>query len=103
MRVTSGLLLVTTSRNPGVWGVKTVWARPPHQRSDQEVDGGDRRPPPELQLALLQPLGMLVEHGVDDVHEGLVGRKEAMAPGQHITLKPSFESVLAQHLHHPPV
>ena len=56
-----------------------------------------------LQLALLQPLGMLVEHGVDDVHKGLVGREEAVPPGQHVALEPAFERVLAQHLHHPPV
>jgi hypothetical protein len=48
----------------------------------------------------LQPLGVLVEHGVDDVHEGLVGREEAVASGQQVAFEPALEGVLGEHLHH---
>ena len=51
-------------------------------------------------LGLLQPLGVLVKHGIDDVDEGLVGGKEAVAAGEHVAFEPAFERVLAQHLHH---
>ena len=51
----------------------------------------------------LQPLGMLVEHRVDDVDERLVAVEEAVAPGQEVALEPSLALVLGQHLHHPAV
>ena len=42
---------------------------------------------------------MLVEHGVDDVDEGLVGGEEAVAAGEDVAFEPAFEGVLAEHLH----
>src|SRR5690606_8843500 len=44
----------------------------PHGGGDQQVDGGDGRAPGQV-LADGQPLGVLVEHGVDDMDEGFVG------------------------------
>ena len=46
---------------------------------------------------------MLVEHGIDDVDEGLVAGEEAVPAGQQIAFEPALALVLAQHLHHPPV
>ena len=54
-------------------------------------------------VADFQPLGVLVEHRVDDVNEGLVAREEAVAAGQEIALQPALALVLAEHLHHPAV
>ena len=59
----------------------------------------NRRAPVEFLLRLLQPLGVLVEHRIDDVDEGFVGGEEAVAPGQHIAFEPAFEGMLAQHFH----
>ena len=50
-------------------------------------------------LDLLQPLGVLVEHRVDDVDEGLVGGEEAVAAGEDVAFEPAFEGVLGEHLH----
>ena len=42
---------------------------------------------------------MLVEHGVDDVDEGLVAGEEAVASGEDVSFEPAFEGVLGEHLH----
>src|SRR4029434_4513277 len=46
------------------------------------------------------PLGVLVEHRVDDVDECLVTREETVSASQQIALKPSLALMLAQHLHY---
>src|SRR5690606_20491013 len=74
----------------------------PHRGGDQQVDGGDGRAPGQV-LADRQPLGVLVEHGVNDVDKGLVGGKKAVATGEHIALQPAFQSVFREHLQHPTV
>ena len=68
---------------------ETIVVLTPDRGCDQQVDGGDARPPGDL-LADGQPLGMLVVHGIDDVDEGLISREETMASAEHITLVPSF-------------
>ena len=49
----------------------------------------------------LQPLGVLVEHRIDDVDEGFVAVEQSVPPGQQIALQPAFALVLAEHLHDP--
>ena len=56
-----------------------------------------------MSIAHLQPLGVLVEHRVDDVDERLVAGEEAVPAGEQVALEPALALVLAQHLHHPPV
>ena len=46
---------------------------------------------------------MLIEHRIDDVHEGLVAAEEAVAAGQQIAFEPALTLVLAQHFHGAPV
>ena len=53
-----------------------------------------------MSIADLQPFRMLVEHGIDDVDEGLVAGEEAVAAGQQIAFEPALALVLAEHLHH---
>jgi len=38
----------------------------------------------------LQPLRVLVEHRVDDVHEGLVAVEQAMPAGEDVALEPAL-------------
>ena len=42
---------------------------------------------------------MLVEHGIDDVNERLVARKEPVTPCEQVPFEPAFALVLAQHFH----
>ena len=48
----------------------------------------------------LQPLGVLVEHRVDDVDERLVAVEEPVPAGQQVALEPALAQVLAEDLHH---
>ena len=65
----------------GILVREPVVVLPPDVRGEQVVE---RRqgPPPGDAARRLQPLGVLVEHGVDDVDEGLVAVEEAMPTGQ---------------------
>ncbi len=45
--------------------------------------------------------GVLVEHGVDDVDEGLVAVEQAVPAGEEVALQPALAQVLRQHLHDP--
>ena len=74
----------------------------PDMARQQIVQRPDRPPPGDV-VAHLQPLGVLVEHRVDDVDEGLVAREEAVPAGQQIAFEPALALVLAEHLHDPPV
>src|SRR5690606_25588732 len=74
----------------------------PHGGGDQQVDGGDGGAPGQV-LANGQPLGVLVEHGVDDMDEGFVGGKKAVATGEHIAFQPALQGVLREHFLHPAV
>ena len=47
----------------------------------------------------LQPFGVLVEHGIDDVDEGFVAGKEAVAPGEQIAFEPALAHVFAENFH----
>jgi hypothetical protein len=42
---------------------------------------------------------VLIEHRIDDVHEGLVAREQAVPAGQQITFEPALTQVLAKHFH----
>ena len=42
---------------------------------------------------------MLIKHRIDDVNERLVAGKQAVAPGEQISLEPAFAHVFAEHLH----
>ena len=57
----------------GVLVGEAVVVLAPDERGDEEVDGGDGGAPGGLFFGGLEPLGVLVVHGVDDVDEGLVG------------------------------
>ena len=73
----------------------------PDVRCQQVVERRDLPAPGNLRCHL-QPFGMLVEHRVDDVGEGLVAVEEAVSPGQQVALEPALALVLAEHFHDPP-
>ena len=81
---------------------EAVVVLPPDERGQQVVQRGDRPPPGDVPRHL-QPLGVLVEHRVDDVDEGLVAREEAVPAGQQIAFQPALALVLAEDFHHPAV
>ena len=81
----------------GILVREAVVVLPPDGRGDQQVERRDRRPPGQL-ATHGQPLGVQVEHRVDDVDEGFVGREEAVAAGEQIAFEPAFQRVLREHL-----
>ena len=74
----------------------------PHVGGEQVVEAGDRPPPGHLSAGL-QPLGVLVEHCVDDVDERLVAGEHAVAAGEQVALQQPLTHVLAEHLDDPTV
>ncbi|OIQ69769.1 hypothetical protein GALL_486260 [mine drainage metagenome] len=72
---------------------------PPHGRGDEQIERRHRCAPGH-RLGHGQPFGMLVEHGVDDVDESLVGGEEAVPAGKQVAFQPAFQRVLGQHFHH---
>ena len=94
----SAFLLTTWSMKPGSWWVKPLWSCRQTCEASRIVERGDRPPPGDVP-GDLQPLGVLVEHRVDDVDERLVGIEEAVAAGEQVAFEPALALVLAEHLH----
>ena len=61
----------------------------------QVVQRTDRAPPGDI-MTDLQPLGVLIEHRIDDVDERLVTGEEPVPPGQQIAFQPALALVLAR-------
>ena len=68
----------------------------PHVGGDEQVHGGDRLAPRDLADGSLEPLGVLVQHGVDHVHEGLIGAPDAVTAGEQVGLEEAFHLVLGE-------
>ena len=94
-----GALVHDDVEETGVLVREAVVVLPPDGRRDQQVERRDRRAPREL-VADRQPLGVLVEHRIDDVDEGFVRREEAVPAGEQVALQPALERVLGEHLEH---
>ena len=67
----------------------------------QKVIQASDRPSPRNVISDLQPLGVLIEHRVDDVDEGLVAVEQSVSAGQQVTLQPTLALVFGEHLDHP--
>jgi hypothetical protein len=76
---------------------KAVVILSPDVRGQQVIQRSDLGPPGKLRRDL-EPLGMLVEHRIDDVGEGLVAIEQPVAPGEQIALEPALALVFAQDL-----
>jgi len=62
---------------------KAIVVLPPDVRGEQVVEGGDRSAPANV-TATLKPLGVLIEHRVNNVDKCLIAGKEAMTPCEQI-------------------
>ena len=97
-----GLLVHDVIDEPRILVREPVVVLAPHVRGEQVVQRRDRPPPGDV-ASDLQPFGVLVEHGVDDVDERLVAVEQPVAAGQQVALEPSLAEVLGQDLHDPAV
>ena len=73
---------------------------PPDVTGQQVVQARDR-PPPRDVVGHLEPLGVLIEHRIDDVDERLVAVEQPVPAGQQVTLQPALALMLGEHLDHP--
>src|SRR5262249_49051441 len=48
----------------------------------------------------LQPLGVLIKHGIDNVNERFVAGEKSVPAGEEVTFEPTLTLVFAQHFHH---
>ena len=83
----------------GILVREAVVILPPDVRGQQVVQRRDLPPPRQVRRDL-QPLGVLVEHRIDDVDERLVAIEKAVPAGEQVAFEPAFALVLAQHFHH---
>ena len=97
-----GLLVDHMVDEAGVLVGEAVVVLPPDVRGQQDVQRGDRPPPGDMP-GDLEPLGVLVEHRVDDVDEGLVAVEQPVTAGEQVAFEPALALVLAEHLHDPAV
>ena len=77
----------------GVLVAEAVVVLAPDVAGQQVVQARDRTAPRDL-VGDLQPLGVLVEHRVDDVDERLVAVEQAVPAGQQVALEPALALVL---------
>ena len=71
----------------------------PDVAGQQVVEAGDGPAPGDVPRHL-QPLGVLVEHRIDDVNERFIAVEEAVPAREEVALQPALALVLAEHLHH---
>jgi len=77
---------------------ETIMILSPDSGREQDVEGSDLCAPFDL-VTLLDPFAMLVDHGVDDVNEGLVAVEETVATRENVAFQPTFAGMLTEHLH----
>ena len=98
-----GLLVDHVVDEARVLVAEAVVVLAPHVGGEQVVEGGDGAPPGNVAAGGLEPLGVLVEHGIHHVHKCLVGGEDAVPPGEQVAFEPALAGVLAQDLHDPAV
>ena len=86
----------------GILMAETIVVLAPHVRRQQIIERGDRPPPGNLARGL-EPLRMLIEHGIDDVNERFITIQKPMPSRQQVPFKPTLAQVLAQDFHDTPV
>ena len=93
-----GLLVHHMVDEARVLMAEAVVVLPPDVRGEQIVQRGDGPAPGDV-AAYLEPLGVLVEHRIDDVDEGFVAGEEAVPAGEQIAFEPALAHVLAEDFH----
>ena len=95
----AGLLVHDDVKEARVLVRETVVILTPDVRGQEIVQRRDRSAPGQVRRDL-QPLGVLIEHGIHDVDECLVAVEESMPTGEQVALEPALTLVLTEHLHH---
>ena len=96
-----GFLVDDVVDEAGILVGEAVVILAPDMGGQQVVQRGDLAPPRQVR-GDLQPLGVLVEHRIDDVDERLVAVEQPVPTGEQIALEPALALVLAEHFHHAP-
>src|SRR5262245_51155658 len=65
----------------GILVAKAVMILPPDVGGKQIVERSNR-PAPGNVVTYFEPFGVLIEHRVNDMNEGLIAREKTVAPGQ---------------------
>ena len=99
----SAFLLHGVIDEAGILVRKAVVVLAPDVGREQIIERRDGRAPGNFLARGLEPLGVLIEHRIDDVNESLVGGKQAVPAGEQIAFEPALAGMLAQDLHHPPI
>lgn len=73
----------------GVLVGETVVVLPPDCGREEDVERGNLDPPFNLE-ALLYPLAVLVDHGVNDMNEWFVRVEETMSARENVALEPAL-------------
>ena len=71
----------------------------PDMARKQNVKAADGGTPRNLALGGLEPLAVLVDHGINHVNEALVGAPNTGAAGEHVGLEEALALMLGQLLH----
>lgn len=53
--------------------------------------------------ALLKPLAVLINHGVNDVDKGFIAVEHAVPTGEYVAFEPTLDRMLTEHLHDAPL
>src|SRR5262249_38166822 len=94
-----GLLVDDMVDKARVLVAEPVVVLPPDVRAEEVVERGDVAAPVDV-VADFQPLGVLVEHRVDDVDERLIAGEEAVPAGEQVALQPALALMLAEYFHY---
>src|SRR5580704_8014806 len=78
---------------------KSIVILAPDMRT-QEVVQRRNFSPPLQDRGDLEPLGVLIEHRIDNVNEGFVAIEQPMSSRKQVALEPALALMLAQHFHH---
>nr|AOO94531.1 hypothetical protein [Rhizobium leguminosarum bv. trifolii] len=90
-----GLLIGDEVDETGILVAEAIVVLTPDMRGQQVIQRRDRLSPREFPRHL-QPFGVLVEHGIDDVDEGLVAGEQAVAASQQVAFQPALAEMFAQ-------
>jgi hypothetical protein len=72
-------------KEAGVLVSETIVILSPDSGCEEDVERSNLLSPFDFET-LLDPLAVLVDHGIDDVDERLVAVEQAMSPGEDVTL-----------------
>ena len=92
------LLVDDVVNEAGVLVGEAVVVLAPDVGGEEIIERGDLAPPGEAG-GHLQPLGVLVEHRVNDMNKCFVAIEQAVAPGEEVAFEPAFALMLAEHFH----